>query len=87
MSGLSKVDRQRAKIKALRAHLETWQTWARALLDAPADASGPAMRQQIATVWEATRARVDAEMETLGGFPVDVTTRVRLPGMVGNEDE
>jgi len=59
MSGLSKVDRQRAKIKALRAHLETWQTWARALLDAPADASGPAMRQQIATVWEATRARVD----------------------------
>lgn len=59
MSGLSKTERQRAKIKRLKAHLETWQAWARALLDAPPDASGPAMRQQIKTVWEATRDVLD----------------------------
>ncbi len=58
---LSKVERQRAKIKRLEAHLKTWQEWARALLDAPEDASGPALRNQIGIVWEATRARVDAE--------------------------
>lgn len=59
MSGLSKVERQRAKIKRLEIHLETWQAWARGLLSAPPEASGPAMRQQIQTVWEATRDVLD----------------------------
>ena len=66
MSNLSKTERQRAKIKRLEAHLKTWQEWAGALLDAPEDVSGPALRRQIATVWEATRERVDAETDRLG---------------------
>ena len=84
MNGLSKTERQRAKIKALRAEVEEWETWGRALLDAPEDVPGPALRRQIATVWEATRARVDAETDRLGAGYSDAP-RPAINGPEGDE--
>ena len=82
MSGLSKVARQRAKIKRLTAHLETWQEWARGLLEAPPDTSGPAMRQQIGAVWEATRDVLDAKPDRLRGVqPAAVDAAAPLAGV------
>lgn len=67
MSGLSKVERQRAVIKRLRARIEAWDGWAATLLGIEVgSALGRDMRTRIETVWEATRTALDEDDRLAG---------------------
>lgn len=68
MSGLSKVERQRATIKRQRAEIETWREWAQDLIGEGAAEEGDGvrggpvdtrLRHAIGRVWDATRDVLD----------------------------